>query len=152
MHVTRFRYRWAFLELCIPLNVESQVLKKYEDEFFNVVDPKLHLLRLKHKKVITEALISKIETADSEDAKYILFEHLLHNADVDALRAYCKMAIAADAFPKMQKLGEKMLIDLALEGIFVRSMWSHMLVCVYEIVCVCVHMCCVCVVCACVLC
>ena len=117
------------LELCIPLNVESQVLKKYEDEFFNVVNPKLHLLRLKRKKVITESLISKIETADSEDAKDILFEHLLHNADDAILREYCKMAIAADAFPKMQKLGEKMLNELALEGMFVRAMWSHMLVC-----------------------
>ena len=140
------------LELCIPLNVESQVLKKYEDEFFNVVDPKHHLLRLKHKKVITEALISKIETADSEDAKYILFEHLLHNADVVALTEYCKMTIAADGFPKMQKLGEKMLNELALEGMFVRSMWSHMLVCVYDIVCVRAYVVYVCVVCPCVLC
>ena len=117
------------LELCIPLNVESQVLKKHEDEFFNVVNPKLHLLRLKRKKVITESLISKIETADSEDAKDILFEHLLHNADDASLTEYCRMAIAADAFPKMQKLGEKMLNELALEGLFVRAMWSHMLVC-----------------------
>ena len=114
---TYSRYWWAVLELCIPLNVESQVLKKYEDEFLNVVDPKLHLPRLKHKKVITEALISKIETADSEDAKDILFEHLLHNADIAALTEYCKMAIAADAFPKMQKLGEKMLKELTVEGI-----------------------------------
>ena len=55
--------------MCIPLNVESEVLKKHEDEFFNVVNPKLHLLQLKRKKGITEALISKIETADSEDAR-----------------------------------------------------------------------------------
>ena len=82
-----------------------------------MVDPKLHLHRLKHKKVITEALVSKIETADSEDAKYILFEHLLRNADAAALRAYCKMAKAADGFPRMQKLGEKMLKELALEGL-----------------------------------
>ena len=109
---------WAFLELCILLNVELQVLKKYEDEFFSVVDPKLHLPRLKRKKVITEALISKIETADSEDAKDILFEHLLHNADIATLTEYCKMAIAADAFPKMQKLGEKMLKELTVEGIY----------------------------------
>ena len=110
--------------------VASQVLTKHEDDFLNVVDPKLHLPRLKHKKVITEALISKIETADSEDAKYILFEHLLHNADFAALREYCKMAIASDGFPKMQNLGEKILNELALEGMFVRAMWSHMLVCV----------------------
>ena len=134
----------ALLELCISLNTALQVLKKHEDEFLNVVDPKLHLHRLKHKKVITEALISKIENADSEDAKYILFEHLLHNADVAALMEYCKMVIAADAFPKMQKLGEKMLNELALEGTYVPTMWSHMLiVCTCVFVCACIreHMC-----------
>ena len=87
-----------------------------------MVDPKLHLHRLKHKKVITEGLVSKIETANSEDAKYILLDHLLHNADVAALREYCQMAIAADAFPKVQKLGEKMLSELAMAG-----MLGHML-------------------------
>ena len=116
-----------------------------------MVNPKLHLPRLKRKKVITEALISKIETADSEDAKDILFEHLLHNANVATLREYCKMAIAADAFPKMQKLGEKMLNELALEGMFVRSVWSHMLVCMYDIVCVYAYVVCVCCVCMCVM-
>ena len=128
--------------MCIPLNVELQVLKKYEDEFFNVVDPKLHLLRLKRKKVITEALISKIETADSEDAKYILFEHLLHNADVAALREYCKMAIAADGFPKMQNLGEKMLNELALEGMLL-GQCGFICLCVCMTSSVCVHTWCV---------
>ena len=34
-----------------------------EDEFFEVVDAKLSLLRLKHKKVITENLKPKIKIA-----------------------------------------------------------------------------------------
>ena len=34
-----------------------------EDEFFEVVDAKRSLLRLKHKKVITESLRPKIEIA-----------------------------------------------------------------------------------------
>ena len=108
---------WALLELCVPFGAASQVLKNHEDEFFDVVNPKLHLLWLKRKEVISEGLISKIETADTRDAKEILFEHLHRNADVAALTEYCKMAIAADGFPKMQKLGEKMLNKLALEGL-----------------------------------
>ena len=120
-----------------PSIVESQVLKKHENEFFNVVDPKLHLPRLKHKKVITEALVSKIENADSEDAKYILFEHLLQNADIDAQMEYCKMAIAADGFPKMQKLGDKMLDELALESM----LGSCVCVCVRACVRACMHAC-----------
>ena len=82
-----------------------------------MVDPKLNLLWLKRKEVISEGLISKIETADTRDAKEILFEHLHRNADVAALMEYCKMAMAADGFPRMQKLGEKMLNELALEGL-----------------------------------
>ena len=105
------------LELCISPDAASQVLKKYEEEFFEVVDPKHNLLRLKRKNVITESLTSKIESADRKDAQEILFEHMHHNADVATLTEYCKMAIAADAFPKMQKLGEKMLNELALEGL-----------------------------------
>ena len=57
-----------------PLCAASQVLKKHEDEFFDVVNPKLNLLWLKRKAVISEGLISKIETADTRDAKEILFE------------------------------------------------------------------------------
>ena len=82
-----------------------------------MVNPKRNLLWLKRKEVISEGLISKIETADTRDAKEILFEHLHRNADVAALREYCKMAIAADGFPRMQKLGEKMQNELALEGL-----------------------------------
>ena len=120
------------LELCVPFGAASQVLKKHEDEFFDVVNPKLNLLWLKRKEVISEGLISKIETADTRDAKEILFEHLHRNADVAALREYCKMAIAADGFPRMQKLGEKMLNELALEGLLEQ--------CVLYAVCMCVHL------------
>ena len=41
-----------------------------------MVDTKFNLLRLKRKKVITEGLIWKIENADGENAKEILFDHL----------------------------------------------------------------------------
>ena len=110
-----------------PFCAASQVLKKHEDEFFDVVNPKLNLLWLKRKAVISEGLISKIETADTRDAKEILFDHLHRNADVAALREYCKMAIAADGFPKMQKLGEKMQNELTLEGLLEQCV----LCCVY---------------------
>ena len=104
----------------VSLDAASQVLEKHEEEFFDVVDAKLDLLRLKRKKVITESLISKIETANSKDAKEILFQHLQCNADVAALREYCTMIIAADAFPKLQKLGAKMLTELTSEGLLGR--------------------------------
>ena len=105
------------LELCVPFGAASQVLKKHEDEFFDVVIPTLNLLWLKRKEVISDGLISKINAADTRDAKEILFEQLHRNADVATLTEYCKMTIAADGYPRMQKLGEIMLNELALEGL-----------------------------------
>ena len=119
--------------MCVPFGAASQVLKKHEEEFFVVVNPKLHLLWLKRKEVISEGLIAKIEIADTGDAKEILFEHLHRNADAAALMEYCKMAIAADSFPRMQKLGEKMQNELALEGLLEQ--------CVLYALCVCVCVC-----------
>ena len=103
--------------MCVSLGAVSHVLEKHEDKFFEVVDGKLNLLRLKRKKVIPESLFTKIESADSANAKELLYDHLHRNADVSALKEYCKMAIAADAVPNMQRLGEKMLSELPPEGL-----------------------------------
>ena len=105
-------------ELFASRTAVSQVLEKYEDKFFEVVDAKkLNLLKLKRKKVITADLISKIESADREDAKDILFDHLKHNADMASLKEYCKVVITAYSYPKMQELGQKMFSELPPEGL-----------------------------------
>ena len=88
----------------------SQFLKTFEDEFVDVVNAKQSLLKLKHKGVISQAVRASIEaTKDEEDAKYLLLEHLEKNATLDTLREYCKVAIAADGYPRMQELGRKMI-------------------------------------------
>ena len=88
----------------------SQFLKTYEDEFVEVVNAKQSLFRLKHKGVISQAVRASIEaTKDDEEATYLLLEHLEKNATVDTLREYCKVAIAADGYPRMQELGRKMM-------------------------------------------
>ena len=104
-------------EACVSSGAVSLVLKKHEDEFFDMVDAKLNLLRLKRKEVIAESLVTKIESADSANAKELLYDHLHRNADVVTLREYCKMAIAADTVPSMRRLGEKMLSELPPEGV-----------------------------------
>ena len=104
-------------ELCISLVAVSQVLGKHEEDFFDVVNAKYNLLRLKRKKVITDSLHMEIEKADDETAKELLFQHLCSNADLVALKEYCKTIVAAHAFPKMQSLGAKMLKDLPPEGL-----------------------------------
>ena len=95
----------------------SQFLKTYEDEFVEVVNAKQSLLKLKHKGVISQAVRASIEgTNEEEEATYILLEHLEKNATVDTLREYCKVAIAADGYPRMQELGRKMIDALPPEG------------------------------------
>ena len=94
----------------------SQFLKTYEDEFVEVVNAKQSLLKLKRKGVISQAVRASIEGAkDEEDAKYLLLEHLEKNATVDTLREYCKVAIAAEGFTRMQELGRKMINALPPE-------------------------------------
>ncbi len=111
-----------------PLSV-SQFLETYEDEFLEVVDPKRGLPKLKHKGVISADVRTAIESANDEDAKYILLEHLQKNATVDTLRVYCDVAIAANGFPKMQELGKKMMAALPPGG------WSGWFVVVYICLC-----------------
>ena len=115
--------------LCIFLVAASHVLEKYEEQFFKVVDAKYNLLRLKRKMVIDDGLIAKIENTNGETAKELLFEHLKSNADVVTLREYCKMIIAAESYPKMQKLGTEMLNELLPEGLFHHCIFVHVILC-----------------------
>ena len=95
----------------------SEVFKKYGNEFCKVVDTKSIWFELKRKKVIPDDLITNIDSVDDKKAREMLFQHLDRNADVATLREYCKIAISADGFPKMQALGKKMLRDLPPEGL-----------------------------------
>ena len=103
--------------MSISLNAASGVLKKYEEKFFDVVDAKYNLLRLKRKNIISDSIIMEINNSDKEVAKEVLFAHLRENADVAALREYCRMIIAAEGYPKMQELGNAMLRELPPEGL-----------------------------------
>ena len=100
---------WLFLLPTASSFSASQYLKTYEDEFVAVVHAKQSLSRLKYKGVISEDVKASIESANEEDAKYLLLEHLEKNATVGMLKEYCNVAIAADAFPRMQELGRKMI-------------------------------------------
>ena len=107
-----------------------EFLKKYETEFFEVVNPRMSLLRLVRKGVITEDVKSDINTLNTKDACEVLYHHLAHHANVDNLMEYCEVAIDAEGYPKMQSLGRMMMEELEQDG------WSEL--CAYLCVCVCV--------------
>ena len=65
--------------------VAPPVLRKYEDEFFKVVDAKVNLHLLRHKLVVSESVVHQITAADTIDAKEILYDHLNNYATVDTL-------------------------------------------------------------------
>ena len=116
----------------------NMVLEKYEEDFFTFVNAKLHLRKLIRRGVITDTIKGDIESSNDDEAREILFDHLKQNADVDTLKKYLKVAIAADGFPNMQSLGRKMMEELEQGG------WSEL--CAYVSVCVCVCVClCLCV-------
>ena len=109
----------------------SEFLKNYETEIFEVINPRLSLLRLVRKGVITEDVKSDINTSNTKDAREVLYHHLAHHANVDTLREYCEVAIDAEGYPKMQSLGRKMMEELEQGG------WSEL--CAY--LGMCVHAC-----------
>ena len=94
-----------------PFSV-SEFLRKHETEFFSVIDARLSLLRLKRKGVISQDVETRINAATDKDAQEILYDHMTRNANVDALKEYCEVAIDADGFPNMQALGRKMKEEL----------------------------------------
>ena len=140
----------------------SEFLKKYETEFFEVVNPRLSLFRLVRKGVITEDVKSDINTSNTDDAREVLYHHLAHHANVDTLKEYLRVAIVAEGYPKMQSLGRKMMEELeqggwselfahlCVGGMCVCLCVCYVFVCVFVCVCVCVCVCecvyvCVCV-------
>ena len=103
--------------MTFSLRAASQFLRAYEDDFFKAVDAKVSLLRLKRKGVISEGVIADIQGAkNDDDAKEILYKHLVKNATVNTLKEYCNVATAAEGFPRMQEFGRKMLEMLQLGG------------------------------------
>ena len=120
----------------------SEFLKKHETEFFEVVNPRLSLLRLVRKGVITEDVKSDITTSNTKDAREVLYHHLVHHANVETLKEYCEVAIDAEGHPKMRSLGRKMKEELEQGG------WSEL--CAHLCVCVCACVFGVCGVCVCV--
>ena len=122
--------RLACYTMCsfVGLPAEFQVpdfLQKYETEFFEVIDPRLSLLRLVRKGVITEDVKSDINTSNTKDAREVLYHHLAHHANVDTLREYCEVAIDAEGYPKMQSLGRKMMEELEQRGDGDVAMWDE---------------------------
>ena len=95
-----------------------EVLTKYEDKFFQVVNAKYNLLKLVRKGVITQDIASRISATNDDEDREILYDHLKYHSSVDTLREYCKVAIAADGYPNMQKLAEEIMQELPQGGWF----------------------------------
>ena len=89
---------------------------KYEDEFFQVVTAKYNLLKMVRKGVITQDIASCISATNDDEGREILYDHLKHHGSVDTLREYCKVATAADGYPNMQKLAEKIMLEIPQGG------------------------------------
>ena len=136
LFTTHFHVRVMFISaFCLPFLLPpdspfsaSKFLEQFEKEFLEVVHVKQSLLELKRKGVIPPNVATAIDTANEDNTKYLLFEHLAKNVNENTLREYCKVAIAADGFPKMQALGRKMMAALPSGGWLVMAVNVHGLV------------------------
>ena len=97
----------------VSLPSVQTILKSHEEEFFECVNAKHNVLKLKRKGVISPSVLASINDKTDEEAQEILYDHLLNHATVDSLREWCEWAIAAQGYPKMQELGQKMKDELA---------------------------------------
>ena len=103
----------------------SEFLKKHET-VFEVVDPRLSLLRLIRKGVIAEDAKSCIDSSNTNDACEVLYHHLAHHANVDTLKDYCEVAIDVTWEEDKEELQQ--------------GGWSEL--CAYVRLCMCVCVCC----------
>ena len=94
----------------------SEVLEKYEDEFFEVVNAKYNLLKLVHKRVITQDIERRISATNDDEAREILFAHLKLHGSKNTLMVFCDVAIAADGYPNMQRLAQNIMMELTQRG------------------------------------
>ena len=129
---------YAYFNAVSPFLVHM-VLEKYEEDFFKCVNAKLWLRKLIRRGMITGIIKGDIESANDDEAREILFDHLKQNANVDTLKKYLKVAIAADGDPKMQSLGRKLMEELEQGGWL--KLCTHLCVCVCACVRACVHVC-----------
>lgn len=86
---------------------------KYEKDFFECVDAKFNVLRLKRTGVISQSVLRAMNEGTDEEAKEIVYDHLTNHGTVTTLREWCDWAMAAHGYPRMQELGRKMKNDLA---------------------------------------
>ena len=99
------------------LPLEKRVLKKYEEQFFKVVEVKEIASGLHRREVIPQTVLNRIKKSDSDkEERELLFDHLMQHGDMDSVKAFCEEADLASGYPHMQKLGRDMLDMLGQKG------------------------------------
>ena len=119
----------------------SEILEKYEDEFFKVVNAKYNLLKLKRKGVITQDIEKRISATNDDEAREILYDHLKLHGSLKTLKDYCKVAISADGYPNMKRLAEKIMKELS-QGGWLKSAFIQVFVAFSVVIvgqCMCIH-------------
>lgn len=91
------------------------VLKKYEEQFHNVVEVKEIVHGLHRKEVISRRVLNQVEEISDKQARELLFDHLMKHGDMDSVKAFCKEAISTTGYPHMKNLGKEMLAMLEQE-------------------------------------
>ena len=119
--IASFQFALVVL-LCVPVDaaeqpLEKRVLKKYEEQFFKVVEVKEIVSGLHRRGVIPQRVFNQIKKSDSDkEERELLFEHLMQHGDMDSVKAFCEEADLASGYPNMNKLGRDMMDMLGQKG------------------------------------
>ena len=97
------------LQLSIFCAVD-QVLDDFRDRFIKEMDANAIIFELEQLKIITEGKMNTIrDTKEPKEKNATLHLLLKKTSTKDSMMTVCKVIIAVEGNPKMQKLGEDMM-------------------------------------------
>ena len=108
----------------------EDVLDFFRDSFIKWTDANAVLHELRHKKIISDGVMTEIKrNSDSKQQNEILHRWLTKSCDKEALKEVCDMMIAVDGNRRMNTLGGQMKSKIEVSILF------SVCVCVCVLVC-----------------
>ena len=103
-----------------PLCVVDEVLCHFRKRFIKEVDAQCIVSDLKHKEIISDAVLMEVSrAAGTTRQNEILYDNLKNTSTRESLTIVCDVMMSASGHPKMNRLGEHMKNMLLGKWVFV---------------------------------
>ena len=112
-----------------PLCAVDEVLCYFRNRFIKEVDAQCIVSDLKHKGIISDAVLFAVNREDGTTRQnQILYDHLKRTSTGDSLTTVCDAMISVSGHPKMNQLGQHMKNMLQGKWVFACTLHSHTLI------------------------